>query len=359
MKIIHFITTLGSGGAEKMVVDLANQQTLMGHDVTVCILLDDAIPNKSFNQQFLNERVRFHSLKAKSGLSILHIFKCFRYFFKEKPNVIHCHLNVLIYVYLLAFFCRSIKVFNTLHSVAHRTVYHNFRYQYNINRYFFKKHLIIPITISKQCHESYIDFYKLNNDYCIINGRSLVKKTNSFNDVRQKINALKQSPESFVFCHVGRCDNVKNQLMLLKAFKKLRVDGLDCILIILGAGFDSDLGESIKSEACEGVYFLGEKANVSDYLCCSNAFCLSSLYALLESMSVGLTSVCTPVGGNVDVVKDGVTGYLSKDTNDESYSVAMKLAIIKPIDPNIVIKYYKENYSMEKCAEEYIKCYTR
>ena len=43
MKIIQLIYSLCSGGAEKFVVDLSNQLALMGHDVTLCMLLAEVI----------------------------------------------------------------------------------------------------------------------------------------------------------------------------------------------------------------------------------------------------------------------------------------------------------------------------
>ena len=111
------------------------------------------------------------------------------------------------------------------------------------------------------------------------------------------------------------------------------------------------------------IKFLGEKNNVNDYLLCSDAFCLSSIYeglpiSLLEALSCGITPICTPVGGVPDVIKDGENGYLSKGFETNDYCKAIRKFIEKPINKNLLVNFYKKNYSMEVCAgkyEEYFK----
>lgn len=362
MKIIHLITTLGSGGAEKMVVDLANQQAAFGHTVTVCMLVDDLIPNKSFNRVFLNDDVEFHSLKAKSAISITLIWDCYKYLCKKNPDIVHCHLNVLLFVYLYVLLKNKAIIVNTLHSLAHRIIYRRFPIQYYINKFFYKKSLIVPVTISKECQKSYSNFYRLNNSYCILNGRSRLSLTKDYYSVKREIEIMKESDNTYVFCHIGRCDDVKNQKLLIKSFNNLVSSGVDAILLIIGAGFDSKLGNEIREIANSKVKFLGEKSNVGDYLLLSNFFCLSSLHeglsiSLLEAMSLGILPICTPVGGNVDVVIDGVVGYLSKDLSVKEYTKTLLKAIKQPIKRENIVEYYEKKFSMKKCANNYLNLY--
>ena len=41
-----------------------------GHEVEVCILLDDAIEGLAFNKPLLKPEVRFHSMKFSAGFSL-------------------------------------------------------------------------------------------------------------------------------------------------------------------------------------------------------------------------------------------------------------------------------------------------
>ena len=48
MRILQISYSLVSGGAERLVVDLANELSRQGHDVSLCILLDDTIDVSGF-----------------------------------------------------------------------------------------------------------------------------------------------------------------------------------------------------------------------------------------------------------------------------------------------------------------------
>ena len=109
MKIIQIIYSLCSGGAEKFVVDLSNQLATMGHEVTLCMLLDDTTDERlTFNKQFLNNAVNFHSMKFEPGFSICKVNKVEKYIRAESPDIVHCHLNVIPFVYCLSIFNHNI-----------------------------------------------------------------------------------------------------------------------------------------------------------------------------------------------------------------------------------------------------------
>ena len=91
-------------------------------------------------------------------------------------------------------------------------------------------------------------------------------------------------------------------------------------------------------------------------------FCLSSNFegmpiTLLEASLAGLPVVSTPVCGAVDLIKDGVNGFLSKSHSLEDY----KNALIKAIDNYDSIKEnamsMKDNspYTIAECARKYVE----
>lgn len=161
MKIIQIIYSLCPGGAEKFVVDLSNQLATMGHDVTLCMLRDVTDESLTFNKQFLQSNVKLHSMKFSRGFSWGKCRSVEKYIQNERPDVVHCHLNVIPYVYRLALCCKKIKFFHTLHSVASNTGGTGLQYQ--LNRLFYNHNWIRPICISKLCKDSYEDYYKLYN----------------------------------------------------------------------------------------------------------------------------------------------------------------------------------------------------
>ena len=93
----------------------------------------------------------------------------------------------------------------------------------------------------------------------------------------------------------------------------------------------------------------------------ADIFCLSSNYegmpiTLLESSLAGVPAASTPVCGAVDLIQNGINGYLSKDHSLEEY----KLALIKVIENFDCIKSnamkMKDNspYTIAECAKKYI-----
>lgn len=362
MKILQLLYSLSSGGGEKFVVDLSNSLAELGEDVTICMLLDDSNEKLTFNKQFVNPKVKFHSMKFNSGFSLAKVIMVDKYIRSITPDVVHCHLNVIPYIFPLAITNRKIKFVHTLHNVAKAAS--GGKYQWRINKFFYSKGLIQPITISQICKDSYEELFSLNNAPCIDNGRSSIVPSSQISEIRKVIDDLKPTEKTKVFIHVARCHHQKNQYLLIDAFNELNKNGEDFILLVLGADFDKDNGKEMQNKACARIHFLGEKGNVGDYLMCADAFCLSSYFeglpiSLLEAISCGLTPICTPVGGIPDVVKNGITGYLSKDLTKEAYIDAIYAFINKPIDKSTLIEYYKQNYSIEICAKKYLDVYNK
>lgn len=361
MKIIQLIYSLSSGGAERFVVDLSNALASKGHDVTICMLLDDSVQKLSFNKQFIADNVKFHSLKFNSGFSGAKLRKVELYLLSQDPDIVHCHLNVIPYIYRLSYRNHKIKFLHTLHNIAEKT-YGN-RLQYYINKYFYKNNIISPVTISKQCQYSYEKLYKLHNAPYINNGRASIKPTSKIYEVRHEIQSYKRTKNSHVFIHIGRYNAQKNQQLLVDVFNKLNKDRYDYILLVIGSGFNCDKGIKLQEVANERIFFLGEKNNVGDYLLCSDAFCLTSIYeglpiSLLEALSCGVTPICTNVGGISDVIEDNVTGYLCNVQLNAYYNAICRFLSHK-IDKETLIKYFDENYSIDRCADKYIALYNK
>ncbi len=360
MKIIQLIYGIGSGGAERFVVNLANCLVEMGHEVEVCILLDDSFRENSFLKQFLKPGVSFHSFKFKPGLSLRKIIQVDSYIKSKKPDVVHCHLNVIPYIFALAYRNKGIRFVHTIHTVADKAA--GASYQYRLNRFFYKKEIIQPVAISLRCQESFKAFYHLDNAPCIDNGCVTVEPSSCFEQVGVEVEQLKNGKDIPVFIHVARFDSPKNQDLLIDVFNKLSKEGLEFILLIIGDGFQKVKATELRNRACRYIHFLGVKGNVGDYLMHSDAFCLTSRYeglpiSLLEAMSAGVTPICTPVGGIPDVIQEGVTGYLSEEVTLPSYIAAIRRFLNCKLDATILKQHFKNHFSMQACTKKYIEVY--
>lgn len=360
MKIIQFCFNLSSGGAEKFVVNLSNELADLGHNVEVCILRPDDTEDAVFNKQFLSDKVKFTSLGIERGFSLAKVYQVSKYIKSQKPDVVHCHLNVIPYIFPLALMCRGIRFVHTLHSIASEAC--GGKRQVGINKFFYKNNLIQPVTISKLCQDSYVDLYHLNNAPYIDNGTATALITSQFELVKLEVESLKQTSKSRVFIHVARFDEAKNQHLLIDSFNEMNRRGLDFVLLILGARFDTPEAKALVDKACDRIKFLGVKPNVADYLYCAEAFCLSSNFeglpiSLIEALSAGLIPICTPVGGIPDVIEDGVIGYLSEDVSLDAYVEAIERYLKDGLSPERNIDYFNANFTMSQCAKKYLAVY--
>lgn len=359
MKIIQLIYSLCSGGAERFVVSLSNQLAKMGHDVTICMLLSDKNDSYVFNRQFVKSCVFVHSMGFQPGFSLKKVKDVEKYILSERPDVVHCHLNVIPYVFRLALRNNDIKFVHTLHSVAENAA--GKEWQRPINRFFYKRGYISPITISEICRLSYMRYYGLPSPASIDNGCEVPCKSNSFDMVAAEVESYKGDHRTPVFIHVARYHEQKNQKLLIDAFNELDRNGEDFVLLVIGDGFSHGQGSDLKSLACDKIHFLGLKNNVADYLYCSDAFCLTSVYeglpiSLLEAMSCGVIPICTRIGGMPDVVIDGKTGYLS-DVSLDAYVSALERYLNEGTEMEDLLKYFESRFSMPSCAAKYMDIY--
>jgi sugar transferase (PEP-CTERM/EpsH1 system associated) len=128
---------------------------------------------------------------------------------------------------------------------------------------------------------------------------------------------------------VGRLDPVKDQACLIRAFARAAGEAKR-ILVIAGDGpCREELAALIKELAIgDRVRLLGERNDIPLILRALDVFVLSSIgegisNAILEAMAAGLPVIATRVGGNVELVRDALTGRLIEPRRPEALAEAL------------------------------------
>jgi glycosyltransferase involved in cell wall biosynthesis len=116
---------------------------------------------------------------------------------------------------------------------------------------------------------------------------------------------------------IGRMTGVKRTEDVLLAFRRLREQGVDACLCMVGDGPDRD---SVETQAyrlgiIRDCLFLGYQDDVAPFYAAFDALVLPSAnegtpVSAIEALASGRPVVATRVGGVPDVVRDGLDGYL-------------------------------------------------
>lgn len=336
-KIAHIVGDLGRGGAERFVVDLCNELAEKEENEVYLISLCENDPEATFVND-ISEQVNYASFYKTPGFSIEVLLELTNWLASEKMNVVHSHLNSLEYLLLYRLKRTKTKFFHTIHSTAEAECPGRFLKFLRKNLY--KRNLIRPIVVSKDGSESFRKYYKLENEIIIENGRPFLTTTAEFPGL---LNKYKGAPNTSLLVHVGRIIKVKNQRLLIEAVQRFNAaEEQKCRLLIVGDVRDEPLHQKLQ-ELTEGDHYielLGGKDNIVDYLSIADFFCLSSFYegmpiSLIEALSVGCISICTPVGGIKNMIDHEITGFLSKDEGVDSYYQAIREAVFYTDKPKI------------------------
>jgi glycosyltransferase involved in cell wall biosynthesis len=364
MKILQITYSFLPGGAERFTVDLANELS-KNNEVHFLTVLDDKIEGRDFYKASLSQNITYHCAGEEPGFSLKKVINLYKIVKNLSPQIVHLNGAFLgIYLMLSIFFFRKPKYIETLHSNAH--VRYTLRNLSFLSKFIYKHNLVKLITISGGNKKSFEDRCGIFNSTLIYNGRSTPGASIHIEDVKNEISSLKKSVDDKVFIHVGRCSDEKNQKMLITVFNKLAENGYGFILLIIGPNFDNSLGKSLQMMADSSrIFFMGPKTNVIDYFLCSDAFCLTSLHegmpiTLIEAFACGCIPISTPVSGAIDIIKDGEDGFITTDFSEDSYLNKVKVFFKdnKKIQKSELIKVYLENFSIEQCAEKYVRIYS-
>ena len=364
MRILHILTSINTGGAEKFCVDICNTQAnISENEIFLCVL--DTITEDQPLVKMISSDVKLISLNKTGGYSLKIIIKIYQLLSKLNPDIIHLNGRALVYSSIPILLKRLPSVY-TVHTMANR------EYNKNIRKYIkflFNKFptFFTPVAISQSVSKTVKETYGVLFETVIYNGSSELAISSEAKVVAHYINELKKDNNTLVFLSIGRISKEKNTILLVKAFNKLLDNGKNICLCIVG--YDGTQEQSYLLE-CKNenkypdrIQFVGRKENIADYLMCADASCLTSNYeglgiAALEAFSMGVPVLSTPSGGPSDIIISGINGYLSKEITVESYVKILNSFIKNPLkNGEKIIELYKEKYTMEACASQYLELY--
>lgn len=317
MKILYIITGLGLGGAEKVVCDLADQMSNLGHSVIVAYLTGKILvrPKK------INIDVVFLELNSLSQL--YSSSRKYRKLIQDfQPDIVHAHMvHANIFSRLNRIGCKIPKLICTAHNsneggklrmVAYRLT--NFLSDFNSN-------------VSQEATDSLISkgAFNQNNLTTVYNGIDL-SKFKSFKTEKKN--------EEIMILSVGRFNEQKDYPNLFRAIKILKDNTIieKVKFYIAGEGnLRPQLEQLIVDlEISDCVVLLGRRSDIPILLNKANYFVLPSRHeglptVVIEAMACETFVVATDCGGSAEIL--GETGILVPIQNSEALAKGLEQAI--------------------------------
>jgi glycosyltransferase involved in cell wall biosynthesis len=130
--------------------------------------------------------------------------------------------------------------------------------------------------------------------------------------------------DRFIIGSVARLDPIKNHEVILRALRRLREQGCQAFLLLVGEGSHRPVLErEIKRLGLNGdVRMFGFTHEVPGLLNCMDVYVQSSFYegfsnTVVEAMACGLPVLATKVGGTPDLLDDEREGCFFRPEDDE------------------------------------------
>ncbi|MGI2800839.1 glycosyltransferase [Photobacterium damselae] len=361
MNILFVITGLGMGGAENLVVNLADKYKAMGHKVTIVYAFGEKIvsPNdKDIEILSLGVNNYFDFVKA--------IFRLMRIINKVKPDVIHSHM---IHANLLARLTRMFNRKPALICTAHST---NEGGKLRMFAYRLTDFLAdITTNVSQEAADVFVSLGAVprNKIVSVPNGIDTQKFVFNYDKRVFYRQTFDISSDDKLIVAVGSLNPPKDYPNLLNAIRNIKSKKKNIKVIIVG---DGPLKDDLIFQSCELgiadiVNFIGINRDVSGIMSAGDLFVLSSSFegfglVVAEAMACQRAIVATDCGGVREVVGD--TGILVPPKNSQLLADAIITQLNRSEDELNVqgatsrIRVVN-HFSLNRTAEQYLELYNK
>jgi sugar transferase (PEP-CTERM/EpsH1 system associated) len=369
--IVHVIHRFGVGGLENGLVNLINHlpPTQFSHAI-VCLT-----ESTSFRQRIRRPDVEVYALGKRSGKDLLAYWRLFRLLRRLRPDIVHTRNLATLDCQFVAALA---GVPGRVHGEHGWDVYdlHGTNRRYRIMRRMVGRIAHRFVTMSRHLEQWLvkdvgIDAQQVTQLYSGVDagkfsprsgGRAAMLPDNFADD------------GSFIIGTAGRLDPVKDPLNLVRGFAALAGGDTSARararLVYIG---DGALRAQLEAEATrlgvrEACWFAGSRDDVAQLLRAFDLFVLPSLNegisnTILEAMASGLPVVATQVGGNAELVEEGVTGSLCAPASPEALADAMRPYLADPAlgtrQGAAARARVMQRFSMERMVQQYTDIYSQ
>lgn len=362
MKILYLITGLGGGGAEKVVVDLAERMFQLGHSVKIGYLKGEVVVRPK------SEHIELVYLGLESIKNAKHAYDNYKKLLNTfQPDVVHAHM---VHANIFARISRKFTPVKKLICTAHSN---NEGGKLRMLAYRYTHHLSEVMTnVSQSASLSFeaAGAVPAHSIRTIYNGIDL-NKFKKINTARQSIgNALGIEKNQALFVAVGRLNAAKDYPNLISAFHlflKQCDNSPKPKLLIVGEGEERSAIESQIQQLglYEDVVLLGRRDDINVLMSAADFFVLSSLFegfglVVAEAMACETMVIATDCGGVKEVM--GGNGLLVPVHDSQALAEQMNVAYNMPVDARAVhtlkaLEHIQGNFDLDQIIHQWLEIY--
>lgn len=347
MRILHVITTLYTGGAERLIVDLLPRFKAARNEVELLVFNSKDTP---FAEKLRRSGITIHFLNCKKVYSPLNIFRLKK--FLGNYDIIHTHNTACqFYVALAArlFGCKA-KLFTTEHNTTNR-----------------RRHIPLMKYVDRLMYRCYDHIISVS-EATTVNLRNHIGNSFNITTINNGINLDR-------FARTCRLKTDCIRLVMVAAFRPqkdqdtvvraMRLLPLNVRLILVGEGNRRPIVTKLAQDlhVDDRVTFTGVSTNISEILTSCDIVVLSSHWEGFGLAAVeGLASGRPIVASNVDGLKDIVGNAGLFFTPGDEKTLAKN--VLKLISDNKLYNSLSEKalhraelYDINKTAKKYLAIY--
>ena len=297
-RVMHLLSTGGFSGAENVACQIIEMfRACHGIDMVYCS------PDGAVRETLRERAVPYYPIGRLSYRAVSQAVRDY------KPSIIHAH-DIRASVIAALFANRRIRVVSHVHC------------NHDDMNYLSTKAILFCLCARRFQRIIWVSDSALNNYRLkrMLPERSLVLRNIVSREPLLDRVSLDSGSYSYDCVYIGRITYQKNPQRLLRVFKTVLEKAPSSRMAIVG---DGDLRQEAERLAIDlgiqdNVDFLGFLRNPYKILQSSKVMVMTSRYegipiSALEAMALGVPIVSTPTDGLLDVVEDGVTGFLSDD----------------------------------------------
>jgi sugar transferase (PEP-CTERM/EpsH1 system associated) len=318
--IVHIVHRFDTGGMENGMVNLFNTLSPQRYRHTVVALTDYS----DFRHRITAQKVAFHALHRAPGHGVGWMGRLWKLLRQLQPDLVHTrNLAALEAQFVVA----AAGIRATVHGEHGRDVFDLYgqNWKYNLLRRaarpFVSHYIAVSRDLETWLRESIrVPPRKLHQIYNGVDSVKFHPRAGARPDVLPPGFA---DERSVVFGSVGRMAAVKDHPMLVRAFIQMVQQQPDAALrarlAIVGEGQTRQACQALLGEAgfAHLAWLPGERHDIAAIMRAFDVFVLPSKNegisnTILEALASRLPVIATAVGGNVELVAEGVNGMRVK-----------------------------------------------